>query len=269
MSGQKPLDFDSITLADTGENVLNASDIPTSEPKFKLQFDKNVVNSTIWGINQNCFTLVSQENQSVPLSVTKIDDTIDFSQRQLIWIQPAAPLSPGTTYTLEISPALKAKNGVSTLGGSTGGNGRDITFKTSSLAATPTSSQTESAFAQPSQPVGQVAGQADNTGSANGQLQGNSANSANRQLQSMGTPPTGSVGKVNIATNTPQQAGMPQGVEQKPVVSSIQSSAQKKVPVSSHHPGLNSATWLPIGACALIVGWIAVEVFMKRKKKTL
>lgn len=133
-AGSKPLAFVSVTLVDSGANVLNAKDIPL-KPKFKLLFDKNVVTSTIWGINRECFTLISNDGGNVPIEVTKVDDSIDFSQRQAIFVEPSFPLKPGTTYNLKVKPELLAKNGVSTLGGTTSGLGVMIVFATKGEAA--------------------------------------------------------------------------------------------------------------------------------------
>jgi hypothetical protein len=123
---QGGLNLIAVTLVGGG-NVQDAADIPT-EPQFKVQFDKNVVNSSIWEANSKCFSLISQNNQSIPVTVTKVDDANDFAQRQNIFVQPVNPLSPGTSYYLKISPELKAKNGA-TLGGS---NSQEvaIAFKT-------------------------------------------------------------------------------------------------------------------------------------------
>lgn len=126
--GQKPLSFVSVTLAD-GKNVQNAADIPL-KPKFNLHFDKNVVNSLFWQNNSQCFTLTSSNNENIPITVSKIDDTINFSKRQFIFVEPNDSLKPGTTYQLKVSPKLQAKNGYSTLGGTTNGQGITITFKT-------------------------------------------------------------------------------------------------------------------------------------------
>lgn len=132
--GAKPLSFVSIVLMD-GTQVKDAQNIPV-KAKFKLHFDKNVVNSTIWEINRNAFTLTSQAGVKVPISVTKVDDTVDFSQRQDIFVETAEAMKEGTTYILKVGPELKAKNGVSVLGGTTDGKGVTIVFKTQGTAQT-------------------------------------------------------------------------------------------------------------------------------------
>lgn len=131
ISGQKPLNLLAVTLV-SGGNVQDAADIPLN-PEFKVQFDKNVVNSLIWGNNSKCFSIIATNGENIPVSVTKVDDTIDVSQRQNIFVQPVKPLSPGTAYYLNISPELKAKNGV-TIGG-TKGEGISVAFKTEGEAA--------------------------------------------------------------------------------------------------------------------------------------
>jgi hypothetical protein len=241
--GQKPLHFESITLANSWENVQNANDIPTAEPQFKLQFDKNVVNSTVWAINRTCFTLVSQDNQNIPIVVTKVDDTIDFTQRQVIWVQPAVPLSPNTIYSLDVSPALKAENGVSVLGGTTGGQGMEISFKTSAQSA-----------AQPAQSAVSAAGQMQtgNNGMSNGQPHGAAS----------------PAGGGSVANNLPKQsAGAPQGAGQgSGATGSGQSSGKAQGATAAHGLSLNSEDWLTIAFMALILGWIVAEVFVKRRK---
>lgn len=128
---QKPLDFTSITLVEGGD-VQDAADVPT-EPAFKVQFDKNVVNSLVWENNSKCFSLLSADGAELPLRVTKVDDSIDFTQKQIIFVKPDQPLQPGTVYYLKISPALKAKNGITL--GATRGEGISITFKTAGEAS--------------------------------------------------------------------------------------------------------------------------------------
>jgi len=124
--GEKQLHFISIT--ENGRDVRGASNIPV-RPKFTLRFDKNVVNSAVWENNVKSFSLLSQRNEKVPLKITKVDDTVDFSQRQYIFIEPVSPLAPGTTYNLSISPGLMSK------AGETLGQTVTVTFKTAGESA--------------------------------------------------------------------------------------------------------------------------------------
>lgn len=110
ISGEKPLGFLSASLANGGK-VQGATDIPTN-PKFVLNFDKNVVNESVWENNRKSFSLQSQNGETVPIAVTRIPDTVDFTQRHKIFIQPQQPLTPGTAYSLNISPGLRSKAGV-------------------------------------------------------------------------------------------------------------------------------------------------------------
>ena len=244
--GQKPLSFISISLVDGGK-VQDAADVPT-QPKFKLEFDKNVVNSTIWEINRNCFSLVSQNNENVPVSVTKVDDTIDFSQRNNIFVQPASTLSPGTSYTLKISPALKAKNGVSTLGGTTSGQGLNISFKTQGQAIDQPATQT--AAQQPARPDSQPAPPDEQntaqTNSENAQPQANAGGGNDASN-------TGSAGNANTGESPAQNAAS--GQPGKPE-SDVQTGT-----------GLDYTSLLTILTVVLVAGWIAVELFIKKKKR--
>lgn len=136
-AGRKPLNFLSATY--NGINLKGAASVPLT-PKITMEFDKNIVNADVWNINKNCFSLYSDKNEKVQINVTKIDDTVDFNQRQNVFIEPVQPLKPGTSYTLKVSGDLKAKNGNSTLAGTTGGAGVSITFKT--IGQAPTTGQT-------------------------------------------------------------------------------------------------------------------------------
>ncbi|MBP7332828.1 MAG: LysM peptidoglycan-binding domain-containing protein [Desulfotomaculaceae bacterium] len=111
--GQKPLNLLSVSLASGGE-VQGSTNVPAN-PRFILNFDKNVVSDNVWENNRKSFSLQSQNMVSVPIDVTRIPETVDFSQRQNIFIQPQRPLTAGTAYGLHISPQLRSKAGV-TLG---------------------------------------------------------------------------------------------------------------------------------------------------------
>lgn len=262
--GQKPLSFASISLVEGGQ-VRDAADVPT-EPKFKLEFDKNVVNSTIWEINRNCFSLVSQNNENVPVSVTKVDDTIDFSQRNYIFVQPVSPLSPGTSYTLIISPALKAKNGVSTLGGTTSGQGLSISFKTQGEAIGQPAIQTTAQ--QPAQPASPGEQNTAQTNSENAPPQAGGGSDASN---------SGSKGNANTTGNTSSQDNKSPGAAagQQQVAVSGESAGQNAAsaqPGKTDSPaqteaGFNYTSLLTILTVVLLAGWIAVELFIKKKKR--
>jgi hypothetical protein len=246
--GQKPLSFLSITMLDSGENVQNAVDIPMS-PKFKVAFDKNVVNSILWENNRKCFSLVSQNNESVPLSVTKVDDSIDFSQRQNIFVEPSASLNPGTSYTLRIAPELKAKNGVSTLGGTTSGQGIAIAFKTAGEAVQSGGQTVTPAASEASQSPVNTSGANntnttdkpvtnDNTGSKGAPDNNQPAAAAGQQPAN--NPDTGNAAQVAASGDTVNSAG----VENK----------------------FNWTNLLTIVFVVLVAGWIGVEVLVKKRK---
>jgi len=131
--GAKPLSFTSCILEDGSK--INTEEGITLQPKFKFEFDKNVVNMLVWENNSKCFSL-SLNNINVPIIVSKIDDTVDSDSKQLIFMHPKNKLEPGKTYYIKISPELLAKNN-STLGGSTNGQGITLSFKTQGKAAKP------------------------------------------------------------------------------------------------------------------------------------
>lgn len=123
--GEKPLHVVDVTW--DGKGTKGSNVIP-KKPTFTIQFDKNVVNDTVWENNRKSISLLSH-SKKIPIYVTRIRDTVDFSMRNNIFVQPLNPLSPGTAYTLRISPNLKSKAGV-TLGSSTDGYGYSIELRT-------------------------------------------------------------------------------------------------------------------------------------------
>jgi len=267
--GQKPLSFVSISLVDGGE-VQDADDVPT-EPKFKLEFDKNVVNSTIWENNRNCFNLFSENGENIQLKVAKVDDTIDFSQRNYIFVQPESPLSPGTSYTLKVSPALKAKNGVSTLGGTTSGQGVSISFKTQAVTQPVTQTTTQTAAQQPTRPDSQPALPGEqNTAQTNSENTQSQANTGGgNDAENVNT--TGNAGsqdnKSPGATAGQQQVAANAGGESAAQNAASGQTGKPESPVQTGI-GLNYTSLLTILTVVLLAGWIAVELFIMKKKRT-
>lgn len=233
--GKKPLSLSSVTLAGGG-NVQNATDIPT-EPQFILEFDKNVVNSVIWEGNSKCFSLISADKEAVPVRVTKIDDTIDVTQRQNIFVQPVKPLRPGTAYYLQISPELKGKNGV-TLGG-TNSEGISISFKTKGEAAT---QSLENANRKPTgtTDIADVSAASANSGIPKGV-----SNKENEKQQQITSGEEKNSGEVSVAAE--------QG---------LQEADDKPKETKGYFPG--GITTIGI---FLVAGWIAWEMLSKRKAK--
>ncbi|OPX86453.1 MAG: Spore coat assembly protein ExsA [Pelotomaculum sp. PtaB.Bin104] len=123
--GKKPLHVVDVTWDGKGKKGSNV--IP-KKPTLTIQFDKNVVNDTVWENNRKSISLLSR-SKKIPIYITRIRDTVDFSMRNNIFVQPVNPLSPGTAYTLRVSPKLKSKTGV-TLGSSTDGYGYSIELRT-------------------------------------------------------------------------------------------------------------------------------------------
>lgn len=127
-SGVKPLSYVSCTLEDGSK--VDGGEISALQPKFALQFDKNIVNMLIWEENRKSVSMCTDDNVNIPINVTKMDDTVDFDNRQKIFVQPISPLKPGKTYHIKVGPNFLAKNLQSSLSGTTGGKGIDVSFKT-------------------------------------------------------------------------------------------------------------------------------------------
>lgn len=124
----KPLGLISATLED-GSSIIGAVNVPL-KPKVAMHFDKNVVYLVYWEKNKKCFHLYDNNKRELALEISKIDDTVDFTKRQYIWVEPVQELAPGTEYRLYVAPDLLAKNGGSTLAMTTNNQGITIKFQT-------------------------------------------------------------------------------------------------------------------------------------------
>ncbi len=104
--GQKPLNFVRSIPA------KGATSVSTRLKSIKLIFDKNVVNDLVWANNRKQIKLWAG-SQKVPVAniVTRIKDTVNFSERNNIYLKPTRNLLPFTKYTIAIYPDLTAKNG--------------------------------------------------------------------------------------------------------------------------------------------------------------
>lgn len=102
-----------------GERPLNlvfsiprdgATNVSPSRTTILCAFNKNVVNDSVWGTNQNQFRLFRGTTR-VDIRVTRIRDTVDFSMRGRIFVRPVGGLRPSSSYRLVILPNLVGRNG--------------------------------------------------------------------------------------------------------------------------------------------------------------
>jgi hypothetical protein len=103
-AGEKPLNFIRSVPGSGSKNIS------TSLNRVKLVFDKNVVNDSVWANNRTQIRMW-KDGQKIAARVTRIKDTVDFSQRQNIYVKPAAGFSANTKYTIIVYPDLSSKNG--------------------------------------------------------------------------------------------------------------------------------------------------------------
>lgn len=100
----RPLHFVRSVPASGSTNVSRAIRTIT------LFFDKNVVNDAVWTNNRNQIRMFRGSTR-VAIRVTRIPDTVDFSQRRKIFVHPVNRLRANTRYTIVIGPTLKSKAG--------------------------------------------------------------------------------------------------------------------------------------------------------------
>ncbi len=99
-----PLGLASSSPVDGAQNVA-------LDTRIKLIFNKNVVNMTVKENNLRCFSLYAG-NVAVPIEVQMADDQINPELKREVNLIPRQVLQPGTDYSVVISQALQAKNGV-------------------------------------------------------------------------------------------------------------------------------------------------------------
>ena len=75
-----------------------------------LFFNRNVVNDAVWANNQSQIRMFRGSNQ-VAVRVTRIRDTVDFSQRRKKFVRPVNRLRANTRYTIVIGPNRKSRAG--------------------------------------------------------------------------------------------------------------------------------------------------------------
>ncbi len=141
-SGNNPLNYISSNLtsisgssSSDGEAVDGSTSVPV-KPTIRIIFDRNVTNDAIWSANQQCFSMQDSGGSSVSISVSKISNTLNFEERQHVFITPVSNLTAGKTYKIIISGNLKANNG------KTMGNNAAITFTVAGGAAITTAGPT-------------------------------------------------------------------------------------------------------------------------------
>lgn len=252
-SGQgKSMALTSVTLED-GTDAVNADNIPQT-PKFTFQFDKNVVSQIYWLQNVDCFQLKDDAGEEVEITVTKIDDTVDSSKRQFIYVEPTELLKPGTTYTFYVSPELVAKNGSSTLGMSTDNKGEIFTFTTTNDGTVATEIGEQDTAENNGQDIVEngeqnVAADSEQTVTAN-------------EDKSSNTDSTNTV-----STNTEQAS---QGTD-----TSVGNTVDTENAMSTDVSAQNNATsqiniqMIIVGiAIVLVIIWIVYEIWKKRGNKT-
>jgi len=92
----------------------SSKDVPM-DAVVKLLFNKNVVNFSIKDNNASCFSIVDENNKEVPIDIIFPDDQIEPEKKREITIKARESFKESTTYTVNISSKLMAKNG-NTLG---------------------------------------------------------------------------------------------------------------------------------------------------------
>lgn len=243
----KPLGLVSATLED-GTSIMDAENVPL-QPKITMRFDKNVVSLIYWERNKRCFHLYDENGQEHELILSKIDDTVDFSKRQYIWVEPAEPLAPGTCYQLYVAPDLLAKNGGSTLAMTTNNQGVTINFKTAGEKTVQ--------IAPPSLPEGNtpsiaVAG-SDVAGS---ESTAPDANPAKDNASQSGDSPV--TGKPDAGITANQN-------EANPTVPAAPGEADE-AKFASLQKSRMMQNYLAAAAVIMLAGWVAVEVYRRKRQ---
>lgn len=267
----KPLKFISCTL-ENGGGISSSQGIDLNS-RFKLQFDKNVVNMLVWENNKNCISMVSSDNKKVRVIVTKIDDTVDFDNRQVIFVRPVGDLEVGKSYSIKISPKLIAKNGVSTLGESTGGKEVSVSFKTKGQDTTKNDKKDEEKAktnkdAPTSNKTVKSNEQVNKDNKTSKTEEGvNSSNSGKSESENKNEDTKDSLENKEkpLETKTEEEKkGEATTVEENKDESKTVNSALQE---TSNGKGLTTGNYIIIGLGIVVICWIVFEVLIRRKRK--
>lgn len=87
-----------------------STNVSPSIRTITLFFDKNVVNDAVW-VNNRSQIRMFRGTTRVAIRVTRIRDTVDFSQRRKIFVHPVNRLRANTKYTIVIGRNLQSKAG--------------------------------------------------------------------------------------------------------------------------------------------------------------
>lgn len=98
-------------VSSTGASVSGSGSVPLN-PTIKLCFSHNVVDDAVFSNNQQNITMQTVIGMNVPVNVSRIDPTVNFNERQNLFVAPVSPLASGTTYKIIIGSGLTAKNGL-------------------------------------------------------------------------------------------------------------------------------------------------------------
>ena len=116
--GSNPPLLESACLATISNNTSTAGaslgsnmKLSTNPPTIRIQFATNVVDDTVWSNNKGCFSM-RQSGSTIPITVSRIDSTVNFAERNYIFIKPTEALSSGS-YSILVDAGLKSKNTVS------------------------------------------------------------------------------------------------------------------------------------------------------------
>ena len=101
----------SVNLELVSSTPSSGSTIDT-DSSITLVFNKNVAHDDVKSINSDSIKLVSKDGQDVPIEVIFADTNLEPEKRTEIVVKPKETLSEDTSYTLQISSSLKAKNGM-------------------------------------------------------------------------------------------------------------------------------------------------------------
>jgi hypothetical protein len=261
----KPLGLVSATLED-GTGIIDAENVPL-QPKITMRFDKNVVYLIYWERNKRCFHLYDEDGRKHELILSKIDETVDFSKRQYIWVEPAESLAPGTRYTLYVAPDLLAKNGGSILAMTTNNQGLRINFRTAGektvqiappVLPEENTAATSTAGSKGPAPEAKPA-------TANASLIASSPDTSRPGPETSGSP-DGSTARSSDspATGEPDSGTATAQSEAAPTVPAEPAGADE-ARFAELQRGRKMQNYAAISAVILLAGWVAVEVIRRKK----
>lgn len=253
-ASETAVDGKSIEFQLVGSEPSDSSKDVSLDVTITLLFNKNVVNFSVKDNNLNCIFLKDSSGQIVDANLIFPDDQVEPDKKREIYIDPISDLKENTTYTVEISADMLAKNG------STLGEPSSVSFTTLGI---PVSNVPEQNDTQAMQTVSENAAN-DVNEEANNEAEPEDSSSETENPSAEIVPDVSGNAAEPVSDDNDDEK---QSMEISDNESSEDTSDTSTVPVSANEPHSKSSIKSVTMAAALALAAAAIVILIKKKKR--